>query len=443
MIDESTGEPVSETWALGRWHFGRVNADGTTVSVQSEETAVLGTEVQLTGAYDAQAQTISLFLVDRQGVPTTFTAQAGTGGLAVGKGWTGTDWGSRLPGRITQLRAVGGRHPQRPAEDRGRRRLSLRHSASGPGSPPTVHPAGSRARIHRRGKHTVTRPSLAGRARSLPLLGALVLSLAAPGPVPAAAADIPGAPASADTRVSRVSPVVGQGAHQARARVAREKRANLDLVESAEAERRAAWPPPAPSRIPSDPVRTDGSSMSAAAVSGSRAGSRRPPPTPRRRRRAWRPSPSSTSGPRPAGVTGVLFTVDGGRPGRAGVTVDYSSFASAIGGNWSGRLGLVRLPDCALTTPDKAACRVPVALPSTNDPVRQKVSADTVLTARSAPMVMAVTATSGGESATGGGDMTATPLTPSATWEAGASSGSFAWNYPLTLPPSPAGPVHR
>ncbi|RSS45073.1 RHS repeat-associated core domain-containing protein [Streptomyces sp. WAC08241] len=266
--------------------------------------------------------------------------------------------------------------------------------------------------------------------------------MAAPGPVPAAAADIPGAPASADTRVSRVSPVVGQGAHQARARVAREKRANLDLVESAEAERRAAWPPPS---TVSDPL---GSSTNGRIVDVRGGGLR----IEGRKSAASSDSATAASGVATvsvldqraaarAGVTGVLFTVDGGRPGRAGVTVDYSSFASAIGGNWSGRLGLVRLPDCALTTPDKAACRVPVALPSTNDPVRQKVSADTVLTARSAPMVMAVTATSGGESATGGGDMTATPLTPSATWEAGASSGSFAWNYPLTLPPSPAGPV--
>ncbi|MCX5408678.1 hypothetical protein OHA37_33080 [Streptomyces sp. NBC_00335] len=108
VIDEETGQPVSETWALGRWHFGRVNTDGTTVSVQSQETAVLGTEVQLTGAYDAQSQTVSLFLVDRQGVPTAFTAQAGTGVLTVGKGWTGSDWGSRLPGRITQLRLWAG-----------------------------------------------------------------------------------------------------------------------------------------------------------------------------------------------------------------------------------------------------------------------------------------------------------------------------------------------
>ncbi|WP_405683440.1 LamG domain-containing protein [Streptomyces sp. NBC_00057] len=108
VVDEATGEPLSETWALGRWHFGRLTADGSGVSVQSDEAAVLGTEVQLVGAYDAQSDRISLFLVDRQGVPTAFTAAAGTGGLAVGKGWLSSAWSSQLPGRINSIRLWAG-----------------------------------------------------------------------------------------------------------------------------------------------------------------------------------------------------------------------------------------------------------------------------------------------------------------------------------------------
>jgi hypothetical protein len=108
VIDETTGEPLSETWALGRWHFGRLTADGSGASVQSDETAVLGTEVQLTGAYDAQAQTISLFLVDRQGEPMAFTAAASSGGAAVGKGWLSSAWSNHTPGHVNRIRMWAG-----------------------------------------------------------------------------------------------------------------------------------------------------------------------------------------------------------------------------------------------------------------------------------------------------------------------------------------------
>ncbi|NEB09671.1 hypothetical protein G3I32_19545 [Streptomyces coelicoflavus] len=108
VIDETTGEPLSESWALGRWHFGRLTADGSGASVQSDETATLGTEVQLTGSYDAQSGTVSLFLVDRQGEPTAFTAAASEGGVAVGKGWLDGAWGNHTPGRVNHIRLWAG-----------------------------------------------------------------------------------------------------------------------------------------------------------------------------------------------------------------------------------------------------------------------------------------------------------------------------------------------
>ncbi|MFE2645841.1 LamG domain-containing protein [Streptomyces nigra] len=108
VLDETTGEPLSETWALGRWHFGRLSADGSDVSVRSDEVAVLGTEVELTGAYDAHTRQISLFLIDRQGEPTAFTATASSGGAAVGKGWLNSAWGNHVPGRVHHIRLWAG-----------------------------------------------------------------------------------------------------------------------------------------------------------------------------------------------------------------------------------------------------------------------------------------------------------------------------------------------
>ncbi|MQY40934.1 hypothetical protein SRB17_89680 [Streptomyces sp. RB17] len=52
-------------------------------------------------------------------------------------------------------------------------------------------------------------------------------------------------------------------------------------------------------------------------------------------------------------------------------------------------------------------------------------------------MLLAATADSSGPS----GDFGASPLGPSATWEAGGSTGDFNWSYPLRVPPATAGPA--
>ncbi|MEV7898144.1 RHS repeat-associated core domain-containing protein [Streptomyces cyaneofuscatus] len=272
----------------------------------------------------------------------------------------------------------------------------------------------------------------------MPVLGALVLALAVPTALPpgAAAASVPGAPDSADSRVSRVRPVTGQGAQEARARVVREKKENERLIARAGAERAAAWPKAKTSRD-SLTATTPGSLVDVSAVAPAKAGRGAPPA-------ASGPATVAVQDQRAAdraGITGVLFTVGAERKGAAQVTVDYGSFASAVGGNWSGRLGLVRLPECALTTPENAECRTATPVESSNDVKAQKVTARTAVPAGAAPMVMALTATSGTTSAAGGGDLAATPLSASSSWEAGASSGSFAWSYPIALPPAAAGPV--
>ncbi|MFF1415397.1 RHS repeat-associated core domain-containing protein [Streptomyces sp. NPDC058289] len=170
---------------------------------------------------------------------------------------------------------------------------------------------------------------------------------------------------------------------------------------------------------------------------------------------------------RKAGITGVLLTATAATPGTAKVEVNYDSFASAIGGSWSTRLGMVTLPGCALTTPDKPECRTTTPIASSNDIDSHELSANVSLAgdakpaatssvllrakdappstpllsaASAAPTVLAVMATSTA-SPSGAGDYKATPLASSSTWEAGGASGSFNWSYPITVPPGVAGPV--
>ncbi|WP_442819088.1 RHS repeat domain-containing protein [Streptomyces sp. NBC_01235] len=149
-----------------------------------------------------------------------------------------------------------------------------------------------------------------------------------------------------------------------------------------------------------------------------------------------------------AGVNGVLLTVDPagatsanstGDTDKLRVSLDYSSFNDVYGGNFGPRLRLVTLPACALTTPEKKACRTqsPVA-GADNDAKSQTLTGTVSARTLSAgtPMLLAAAADSSG----GGSDYSATPLSPTATWEAGGSTGDFTWNYPLRVPPATAGP---
>ncbi|MEV0695094.1 hypothetical protein, partial [Streptomyces sp. NPDC050388] len=149
-----------------------------------------------------------------------------------------------------------------------------------------------------------------------------------------------------------------------------------------------------------------------------------------------------------AGVNGVLLTVDpaGAASGKSAsdtdklrVSLDYSSFNDVYGGNFGPRLGLVSLPACALTTPEKASCRTQSPLAGADNDAESQTLTGTVsartLTAGT-PVLLAAAADSSG----GGGDYSATPLSPTATWEAGGSTGDFTWNYPLRVPPATAGP---
>ena len=140
-----------------------------------------------------------------------------------------------------------------------------------------------------------------------------------------------------------------------------------------------------------------------------------------------------------ADVSGFLLTVaraDGvTADSPAQLTVDYASFAEAIGGGWASRLELISLPACAVTTPDKPGCLAPTPVGSVNNQENETLSAPVSLGTED--RVMAVTAAP----ASGNGDYGATSLGPASTWSAGRNSGDFTWNYPLRVPPPPAGPA--
>ncbi|GAA0452943.1 hypothetical protein Ade02nite_01020 [Paractinoplanes deccanensis] len=133
-----------------------------------------------------------------------------------------------------------------------------------------------------------------------------------------------------------------------------------------------------------------------------------------------------------AGVRGVLLRLgraDGTTAaGTATVTLDYRSFATAYGADWSSRLRLVALPACALTTPAKAQC-APQPLKSTNDAKAKTVSADVAVGA--SQTLIAATAAASGPA----GDYAASSLSASSTWSVGGNSGSFNWSYPMRTPP--------
>ncbi|MBN0045196.1 laminin G domain-containing protein [Streptomyces actuosus] len=106
-IDPETFE--EKTVPLGRWYFGRLNADGTFSAVGTPESEVTDAMVRLTGVFDAQDGTIRLYQGKSSDEdPKAFTATVGSGDLAVGKGFTGGSWQHYLTGRVAEVRLWAG-----------------------------------------------------------------------------------------------------------------------------------------------------------------------------------------------------------------------------------------------------------------------------------------------------------------------------------------------
>lgn len=176
----------------------------------------------------------------------------------------------------------------------------------------------------------------------------------------------------------------------------------------------------------------------------------------------------------PAGGVGLgvqLTRKDGVRAaGLVRVTLDYSGFKNAYGGNFASRLRLVKLPACALTTPKAKGCSpgdrkvvaatndvksgtLTATVQADGDPVGAllgqrsldgEASGASTQLARSAPL--AATSTSSGTvyavasgSSSDAGDYRASSLSPSGAWNVSTGSGAFTYNLPIQLPKPPAG----
>lgn len=147
-----------------------------------------------------------------------------------------------------------------------------------------------------------------------------------------------------------------------------------------------------------------------------------------------------------AGVRGALVSLarsDGKKTaGRTRLTLDYSGFAHAYGGDYASRLSLVSLPPCALTTPELEKCRAEKPVETDNNVRDQTLTATVPVTEKADAKgnfaaVFAATAAP----SSGAGSYAATSLSPSASWSAGGSSGDFTWSYPISAPPSSGGPL--
>lgn len=137
------------------------------------------------------------------------------------------------------------------------------------------------------------------------------------------------------------------------------------------------------------------------------------------------------------GVKGVVLKLTGPQAGgKVRLGIGYAAFAAAYGGDWAGRLQLTRLTDCTAKEAATAKCHKRVALDSVNHRSRDSISAPVTLASGRQSTLLAVAA----GTKSGAGDYKATPLSASSTWEAGGSSGSFTWSYPLRVPPAAAGP---
>lgn len=299
------------------------------------------------------------------------------------------------------------------------------------------------------------------RSRRIPLIGALALTLTVPSslvPLTTAAADsgtLPQARYSApDTEVRAADE---KAAAAVRDQLAKSKAATATMAARARGTHAGLWPAPT-AFSPTLGSRSTGLSQIVRVQDAGTAKSGSPATDAALGTAAVKVLDQQAA--RKAGITGVLFSVAPQKSGPAAVTVDYSSFASAVGGNWSAQLGLVSLPACALTTPQKPECRKATKLASRNSLRDQTVtarvdlagpngtaglatgSASSLAPASSAQQatVFAVTADAAAPTK-GAGSSTATPLTASSTWTAGTSSGGFGWSYPIGLSPVAAGPA--
>ncbi|WP_268248797.1 polymorphic toxin-type HINT domain-containing protein [Streptomyces brasiliensis] len=146
----------------------------------------------------------------------------------------------------------------------------------------------------------------------------------------------------------------------------------------------------------------------------------------------------------PAGGVGLGLQVtrtDGvTSPGQVQVAIDYSGFRYAYGGDFASRLHLVKLPVCALQTPDAEGCTEREYVSAENDTAKGTLTAtveaepDTDgLSTQLADGSSSVYALSTGSSSDKG-DYRASTLSPSGSWDVSTGSGAFTYSLPVSLP---------
>ena len=136
------------------------------------------------------------------------------------------------------------------------------------------------------------------------------------------------------------------------------------------------------------------------------------------------------------GLAGPAFRLTGKDLQHTEVSYDYQAISGAFGADYARRLRLVVLPACALTRPQITSCHSALPLKSQNSvSTRSLSSASLNATAGASTLIVAAAATASGST----GTFSATSLSPVGSWTSGSSSGSFTYNYPISVPNSPAG----
>ncbi|BAC67909.1 RHS repeat-associated core domain-containing protein [Streptomyces avermitilis] len=157
----------------------------------------------------------------------------------------------------------------------------------------------------------------------------------------------------------------------------------------------------------------------------------------------------------PAGGIGLGLQVnrtDGvNAPGQVQVDVDYSGFQYAYGADFASRLRLVKLPACALQTPEAEGCTDREFVPVDNDTATGTLTAtvtaaaDTEVSGASTQLMREASAsgasvyTLASGSSSDAGDYRASTLSPTGSWEVSTGSGAFTYNVPIQLPKPPMG----
>ncbi|MEW1568846.1 RHS repeat-associated core domain-containing protein [Streptomyces sp. NPDC093509] len=147
----------------------------------------------------------------------------------------------------------------------------------------------------------------------------------------------------------------------------------------------------------------------------------------------------------PAGGIGLGLQVtraDGvATPGRVQVSIDYSGFKYAFGGDFASRLRLVKLPACALDTPGAEGCTSREFVPVDNSFATSTLTATVVAEPDSSGLSSQLGTGSGasvyalsGSSSSDQGDYRASTLSPTGSWEVATGSGAFTYNVPADLP---------